>query len=277
MSPTWDAADPPPLPRPTPAQRLRLVLRATALVAATYGLMPLVLLFNLTDGRLTRGAAQTVICLWGRICLRLCGVRLRRHGQPMPHAGAVVSNHAGWIDIFTHLAADRVHFVSKAEVARWPVVGILSRQIDPVYIERRRTGARLHEAQLRERLALGQRLCVFPEGTSSDGLRVLPFRSTLFAALITDGLADMWVQPVSLVYHPRPGLPASFYGWWGSMDFGPHVLAVLALSSGGIVDVVHHPALRVADFADRKALARACEQAVRDGMARHAGGAQPGR
>jgi 1-acyl-sn-glycerol-3-phosphate acyltransferase len=104
----------------------------------------------------------------------------------------------------------------------------------------------------------------FPEGTSSDTRRVLPFKSTLFEAFFDPSLSHMaQIQPVTVIYTPPPGEPPRFYGWWGDMEFGGHLLKLLAARRHGAVEVVYHPALRVADFADRKALAAACEAAVR--------------
>ncbi|MSU90210.1 1-acyl-sn-glycerol-3-phosphate acyltransferase [Rhodobacteraceae bacterium 2CG4] len=280
MSVTWNQAEPPPLRRPRAAERLRMALRLLALFAVTYAGIVFVVLFNLLERLAPLGVAHRITCLWGRICLSLCGVRVRRVGRPMTHRGAVVANHAGWIDIFALLAADRVYFVSKAEVAGWPLVGWLSRQIGTVYIDRRRTAARRQRDQLAERLLAGDRLAFFPEGTSSDGRRVLPFRSTIFAAFETPALRKaLWVQPVTLVYHPAPDLPRSFYGWWGEMGLKEHLTAVFALSRGAEVEVIHHAPLRVDAYPDRKALARACEAAVRRGMEQalaRAGEALPG-
>ncbi len=267
MSVTWNGAEPPAVPSAGPIQTLRMMLRATILIFVTYFGMIFVVLFNLIERIAPLGVAHRITCLWGRICLSLCGLRLQAVGTPMTHHGAIVSNHAGWIDIFTLLTADRVYFVSKAEVARWPVVGILSRQIGTLYIERRRSATKVQAGQMADRLRAGDRLCFFPEGTSTDGRRVLPFRTALFSGLMDEDLRDeIWVQPVTLDYRPAAGLPDAFYGWWGDMGLGPHLKAVFALSSGGVVRVVHHPPLRVADFQDRKALARACEQAVRSGL-----------
>lgn len=264
---TWNGAAPPPLPRPTLAQRAGMMARGAALLFMTYFLMIFVLLFQFIERFWKIGVAHRIIRLWGKLNLRLCGVRLRRVGEPMPHGGAIVANHIGWIDIFTMLSADRLFFVSKAEVARWPVVGILSRQIDPVYIERRRTASRAQEDMLKARLARGDRLCFFPEGTSTDGQRVLQFKSTLFSVFLTEDLREtLWVQPVSLAYRPADHLPRSFYGWWGDMGLGAHLAAVFSLSRGGEVHAVFHPPLRARDFADRKALAAACEAAVRAGL-----------
>jgi 1-acyl-sn-glycerol-3-phosphate acyltransferase len=95
----------------------------------------------------------------------------------------------------------------------------------------------------------------------------LPFKTTLFAAFFAEGLRDIaHIQPVTLIYHAPRGEPARYYGWWGDMEFGPHLLKTLAAKRQGVVEVVYHTPLRVADFADRKALAAAAEDAVRAGL-----------
>jgi lyso-ornithine lipid O-acyltransferase len=99
-------------------------------------------------------------------------------------------------------------------------------------------------------------MVIFPEGTSTDGRRVLPFKSALFGCSSRLTLHDrLWVQPVSIVYRAPTGLPAGLLRLVGHMDFGAHLRDVLALSRGGRVEVVFHPPLRAADFAGRKALA----------------------
>ena len=70
-------------------------------------------------------------------------------------------------------------------------------------------------------------------------------------------------------YHAPDGADPRFYGWWGDMEFGPHLLATLAAARQGGVQVIYHPPVRVADFADRKALAKAMEEQVRAGLAQH--------
>ncbi len=122
---------------------------------------------------------------------------------------------------------------------------------------------------LRSRIADDQLLCLFPEGTSTDGLRVLPFKTSLFSTFFVDGQgADIQVQPVSVRYHTSAPdrLPKDLYGWWGSMGFEKHIWDVLTLSFGGSVDVVFHPAVTASAFDDRKALANACQTAVAGGF-----------
>ena len=184
------------------------------------------------------------------------------HGRPMRRGGAVVANHASWLDIFTLNAAQRVYFVSKSDVRDWPGIGWLARATGTVFIERRATEARVHRDMISERLAVGHKLLFFPEGTSTDGRGVLPFRSTLFDAFFRAGDGDLTIQPVTVVYTAPPGQDPRFYGWWGEMDFGPHLLKLLAAPRQGSVDVTYHPPLKVRDFANRKALARRAEEIV---------------
>jgi 1-acyl-sn-glycerol-3-phosphate acyltransferase len=106
----------------------------------------------------------------------------------------------------------------------------------------------------------------FPEGTSSDGRRVLPFKPTLFAAFFAKGLREsLSIQPVTVVYRGVDGDPRQ-YGWWGDMDFGPHLLSTLAAAKQGSVTIVYHPPVRIRDFHDRKVLARKMEETVRGGL-----------
>jgi len=187
-------------------------------------------------------------------------------GEVMARDGACVANHGSWLDIFALNASKRIYFVSKDEVADWPGIGWLARATGTVFIRRDRREARAQAQVFEDRLKMGHRLLFFPEGTSTDGRRVLAFTPTLFAAFFAPGLNDMHVQPVTLAYHAPPGTDPAHYGWWGSMGFGAHLLRMLAAPRHGSVEVIYHAPLRVADFADRKALARAAEAAVRTGL-----------
>ncbi|MFV2003288.1 MAG: lysophospholipid acyltransferase family protein [Paracoccaceae bacterium] len=208
-----------------------------------------------------------IIRYWAWIGLWCCGLKLEVEGKPMPHGGAIVANHSTWIDIFTlHAVADLV-FVSKAEVGSWPFIGFLARLTDTVFIERRQNAAKEQQEILKQRVASGDRLCIFPEGTSTDGTLVLRFKSSLFGALqVQIPGSDIRVQPASVVYLPRRDLPRRFYGWWGDMGFGEHLLSVFAKSRCGRVRVVLHPPVRADDFATRKLLAAHCEKVVREGF-----------
>jgi 1-acyl-sn-glycerol-3-phosphate acyltransferase len=265
---SWDELDPPKLPEPSLKGRIAAPLRAVAAAVVTAVLLLFYLLFKAVERIFPRlRGRERVQRLWARVVARLAGLRVRVSGQPMQQGGALVSNHISWSDIFVLVGAARMNFVAKAEVRRWPGIGPVAALCDTVFVERRRTAARAQASELRGRMLRGERLMFFPEGTSTDGRRVLPFHSTLFAAVTAEGLRDVaWVQPVSVIYHAPPGLPAEFYGWWGDMSFGAHVWSVLQLSFGGEAEVVFHPPVRVADMPDRKALARWSWRAVEEGV-----------
>ncbi len=262
----WVEDQPPPW-SPRLGDRLRILRRVLLIGGLTYGSLAVLLLARLVERPLC-GADRPVtphvtrfVC---RNALRLMGLRLTVSGRPMAEHGSTVANHGSWLDIFVLNASDCVYFVSKSEVARWPGIGWLARATGTVFIARKGSEAKAQERLFRQRLHAGHRLVFFPEGTSTDGCRVLPFKSTLFAAFMADGLRDgLHVQPVTLVYRPPQGADPRFYGWWGEMEFAPHFLRVMAQAPQGAVQVTYHPPLRVADFADRKSLAAAAEAAVR--------------
>lgn len=267
---TWSKENVSVLPEPSLAGRIAGMLRIGCILSLTLVCVVLFLAGRFLRGWLGRwivfhfGVAR----FWARANLWLTGLRLVVHGEPIP-GGALMANHSSWIDILALRATRLMYFVSKAEVANWPGVGFITRITGTVFIERKRTEVKRQEAVLRSRISQDQLLCLFPEGTSTDGQRVLPFKSSLFSTFFVDGKgADILIQPVTLHYRAPRGdkIPGDFYGWWGSMGFEKHIWDVVTLSFGGQVDVMFHPAVSASDFSDRKSLAEACQQAVSQGF-----------
>lgn len=272
-SPFWFSPEPEPsLPPLSLADKARVVLRALPIGLVLFGGLLLLLLLRLIERPLfglRRPVTPYLTRLACRVTLMIFGLRYKVTGTPMQGEGAIVANHAGWMDIFTLNAAQQIYFVSKAEVASWPAIGWLARATGTVFIRRKGSDAVAQKNLFEARLRAGHRLLFFPEGTSTDSLRVLPFKSTLFAAFFTDGLRDVLsIQPVSLVYTAPAGQDPRFYGWWGEMDFGPSLLRMLAAPRHGAAEVIFHDPVRVSDFADRKALTAHCEAKVREGLER---------
>jgi len=244
-----------------------VVLRGLPLAILVFGGLMILLMVRLIERPLygvRRPITPFISQFVCRHAFRILGIGFRASGELMTQRGAVVANHSSWLDIFALNARKRVYFVSKAEVANWPGIGWLARATGTVFIERDRKKAREQTKLFEERLSGGHKLLFFPEGTSTDNLRVLPFKSTLFAAFFTDELRDfMYVQPVSVIFHAPKGQPDRFYGWWGDMDFAPHLLKTLGARRQGSVELIYHAPARVSDFANRKELASYCEEAVR--------------
>jgi len=271
MSVTWEGDAPPPPPRKLDlGDWLRVIRRGGPMLLLLAICFPLLLLLRLPE-RLVFGLNRPVtpfitqfVCIWS---CRLMGLRRRVIGAPMAQRGAFVANHSSWLDIFTLNASKRLYFVSKAEVRGWAGIGWLARGTGTVFIRRDRAEAAAQTRLFEDRLRAGHKLLFFPEGTSTDSRRVLPFKTTLFAAFFSDRLRDiLWVQPITLRYHAPEGADPRFYGWWGEMEFGASLLQILAAPRQGAVDVIYHAPLKVSEFADRKPLARAAEAKVRAGF-----------
>jgi 1-acyl-sn-glycerol-3-phosphate acyltransferase len=242
-------------------------IRIVLMAVVCYGGLALLLLLRLIEAPLFRPDRPVTphitraVC---RLCLMILGLRYRVRGQPMRARGAVVANHSSWLDIFALNACQSVYFVSKAEVADWAGIGWLARATGTVFIARDPKQAKAQQAEFEARIRAGHKLMFFPEGTSTDGLGVLPFKPTLFAAFFTHGLEHvMQIQPLTVIYRGPKGRAARFYGWWGDMVFAPHFLTVATQWPQGSIEVVFHAPVAVDAFADRKALARHCEDVVR--------------
>lgn len=266
MSHTWRGAEPPPARPFGPGDWWRVLRRGGPLVVVTFGGLVLHLALRLVECAFHDQRRPWTPHVTRMVCianLRLLGIPARWQGEAAPAPTVLVANHSSWLDIFALNAGQTLVFVSKSEVARWPGIGWLARATGTVFIQRDRRETAAQVAVLRARLAGGERLAFFPEGTSSDGLRVLPFKPALFAAFA--GTEGLQIQPVTIRWHAPEGEDVRFYGWWGDMDFGPHLLRVLAQKGQGRLQVIRHAPIAAAD-ANRKVLAARAEEAVRAGL-----------
>jgi 1-acyl-sn-glycerol-3-phosphate acyltransferase len=182
-----------------------------------------------------------------------------------------VCNHASYADISIIGAHIRGCFVAKAEVANWPLFGICAKLSRTVFVDRRARYAREQAEEMKRRFQKGDRLILFAEGTSSDGNRVLPFRSSLFATaeIEVDG-KPVTVQPVSLAYARLDGIPMGrhlrpFFAWYGDMDMFSHLWGIVGVGRSTVVLEFHKP-VSIRDFPDRKALAAHCQAVVAAGV-----------
>lgn len=213
-----------------------------------------------------------------QVC-RLLGLRIEVEGKvACDRPVLLVANHASWLDIPVLSAVAPVSFVAKKEVSSWPFVASLARLQRSVFVDRaRRAAVGAAAGEMLARLAQGDTLVLFAEGTSSDGNRVLPFLTSLFAAAKPSGKGgqqapEAVVQTLSLVYTRLHGIPLSradrpFVGWYGDMEMRSHAWHLL---KAGPLDVRIRigPPVPLASFADRKDLARQSEAEVREHVVR---------
>jgi len=264
----WHSEDDPQLDKLDAIGWALAFFRFVGLAVVIYGLMIVLAVTRLLETPFKkRLVSPFIVQMACKASLVVLGLKVTTSGRPMRHKGAMVSNHASWLDIFTLNAVQRGFFVSKSEVHGWPLIGLIARSTGTVFIQRKASDAKVQKSQFEQRLITGDRLIFFPEGTSTDSLRVLPFKSTLFAAFFEPHLRKtMWIQPVTVNYFAPKGQDARFYGWWGDMEFAPHFLMSLGAKRQGRVEIRFHEPVKVADFADRKSLARHCEDRVRGGL-----------
>lgn len=280
-------------------------IRAGSLLVGFFGmtlpLMPLQAAFLRFNPKL----ARTFPNWYHRKVCRLLGVKLRIEGEVVADQPVlIVSNHTSWLDIPVISAVAPVSFVAKKEVGRWPFVSWLAKLQRTVFVDRqKRTAAAASAQEIADRLASGDKLVLFAEGTSSDGNRVLPFKTSLFAAAIPGksrrqktedpsensaseasagqpaAASPVLVQTLTIAYTHLHGIPMEradrpIVGWYGDMEMGSHAWKLL---KAGPLDATIRigPPVPLTDFADRKQLARHSEDEIRATLIRILRGLAP--
>ncbi|MFC7691992.1 lysophospholipid acyltransferase family protein [Paeniroseomonas aquatica] len=244
--------------------RFRAIRRIVTVLAWTLLAIPIQALLLLLPGRpkvVFARVYHAVLC-W------LIGLRVQVVGQPAAGPTLFVSNHSSWLDVLVLGGVIEACFVAKAEVGTWPLVRTVARLGRTVFVSRSRGRTGSEAGDIKARLAAGDSLILFPEGTSNDGARTLPFRSSFLA---TAGSARQ-VQPVSLVYDRLGGLPACrrdrpLFAWYGDMEIGSHFWRLVRRSGARATVVLHQP-FAPAEMPDRKAMALATWATVSAGADR---------
>lgn len=251
-------------------------------LALTLPLMPVQALLVRSGSK----RARTFPHWYHRQVCRLLGIRLHIEGQVDPKRPVLlIANHSTWLDIPVLSAVAPLSFVAKREVSTWPFVSSLARLQRTVFVDRtRRTAVGQTAGEITQRLSAGDTIVLFAEGTSSDGNRVLPFMTSLFAAAkpaARDAAEaekagaqekQAVVQTLSAVYTHLHGIPVGRDGrpriaWYGDMEMRSHAWELL---KAGPLDVTIRisPPVPLTSFADRKELARHSEAQVREGVVR---------
>jgi 1-acyl-sn-glycerol-3-phosphate acyltransferase len=254
-------------------------LRAAWLLVIFLAMTLLLLPVQVIAVRLGLGLRRRLPRFYHRIVCRLIGLRVSVTGTPVEGGVLMAANHLGWLDIPILSTIAPLSFVAKQEVGSWAFFGTLARLQRTIFIRRERAKAAEDRDTIRRRLAAGETLVIFPEGTSSDGNRVLPFKSSLFsAAELTLGedaahhVRHVPVQPVSVAYVGLHGMPMGretrpFFAWYGDMELVPHFWEAFWMGPIDVAVELHKP-VTIDEAGDRKRLAAAVETAVRAGVIR---------
>jgi lyso-ornithine lipid O-acyltransferase len=217
--------------------------------------------------------AERLPLFYHRLAGRILGFDTTVIGTPTSARPALfVANHTSYVDIEIFGGVVDASFIAKSEVKRWPLFGWLARLQRTVFVDRRAHTTHHQRDALVERLKEGARLILFPEGTSDDGTRVLPFKSALFAAVHGAHLKHpVTIQPVSIAYVSLDGMPLGrffrpYFAWYGDMELASHLWEMVGFGRVGVTVEFHAP-VSIAEFPTRKALAEHCWRVVSAGVA----------
>lgn len=251
------------------AGAIRIVLMLFTLTVVTLCLLP----FQAFAAWLKRFWHKSLPMFWQGLACRLLGFRVHSKGKMATDRPLLlVANHSSWSDILVLGSCGRMSFVAKSEVKNWPLFGTLAYLQNTIFIERHdKNKAKAQAKAIADRLREGDVMVLFPEGTTSDGNQILPFKSSLFGAakvaLGSDPEDHVLVQPVSISYTKLHGIAMGRYhrpiaGWPGTIALLPHLRGVLF--AGAIdVEVRFGEPQRVTKVTNRKVLARKVEAEIR--------------
>lgn len=213
--------------------------------------------------------------IWHRIICRAFGIKVIVLGKPHTEGQAIfVGNHLSYLDIPAIGSVLKCSFVAKKDVADWPVFGTLARLQQTGFIDRSRSAARNERSAIGSMIEDGKTLVIFPEGTSTDGREVLPFKSSLFSLMLQGENPGLVIQPFTVSLRSANGQSPhtqevrDIYAWHRDMDTElPVHLWRFAKSRGAVIVLHFHPALKAETHTDRKALAKICHERVALGLA----------
>jgi len=223
-------------------------------------------------------ARRRIVRTWHVAAARIVGIHIRAQGQIAPAGTLIATNHVSYIDVIALGALTEATFVAKASVAQWPVIGFLARLVNTLFVDRSSTHCLGQIKAIAAALDDRQSVVLFPEGTSTAGRVVLPFKSTLFAAAQSAGAEvargtprSVTVQPVTIAYVKNihgwdlPIDERRIHPWVGDDELVPHLWAMLK-HPGVVADVLFHAPVAADAFASRKELAEHCRRASAHGL-----------
>ncbi|MDX5592015.1 lysophospholipid acyltransferase family protein [Pseudovibrio sp. SPO723] len=211
--------------------------------------------------------------VWHRIASTLMGIRVHQEGGAVDHRPLLITaNHCSWLDIVVLGRTMPLSFIAKSEVAGWPIFGLFAKLQRTIFVNRsRRSDTGKVTREVADRMASGDAIVLFAEGTSSNGNQVLPFRSALIGAVhhaMGDGEGDKaWVQPLAISYTHLHGMPMGRFwrphvAWYGDMELPGHLW--MLLKEGGLdVHLTWGEPIPLVGTFNRKQLTSELENTVR--------------
>jgi len=240
-----------------------IFLRLTIFLLLTLALLPLqfIIVFFI------KNYAYIIPYFYHKICLRIFGIKIKTFGKVSINSPILlISNHASYLDIIILGSLFKTSFIAKKEISKWPLLGILAKLQNTIFIDRRVSSLKNQENQIIKHLNEKKNLVIFPEGTSSDGNRVLPFKSSLFNIFEKNLNSKILVQTITIVYKKINGIPMNRIErknitWHSNMDLIPNIFNVLKKLSIEVEVIFNDEFLPSKEY-DRKKLALHCWEKI---------------
>ena len=240
-----------------------IFLRLIIFLLLTLALLP----FQFIIVFFIKNYAYIIPCFYHKICLRIFGIKIKTFGKVSINSPILlISNHASYLDIIILGSLFKTSFIAKKEISKWPLLGILAKLQNTIFIDRRVSSLKNQENQIIKHLNEKKNLVIFPEGTSSDGNRVLPFKSSLFNIFEKNLNSKILVQTITIVYKKINGIPMNRIErknitWHSNMDLIPNIFNVLKKLSIEVEIIFNDEFLPSKEY-DRKKLALHCWEKI---------------
>ena len=213
----------------------------------------------------TKKVSQNIVQIFHKLVLWLANIKVEVIGNRNLNNEPTlfVSNHLSYLDIPVLGSTLNGRFIAKEEISKWPVIGYLSKVGNTIFINRNLKFLRTNKSIIFDHISRGDNIILFPEGTTSDGIRVIRFKSSLFTSLEQKNIL---IQPIVVKYKSINGMPLNRWlkpiiAWYGDMDLKPHLVNILKLFSIK-VKIIFLPALNGRDFTNRKDMTSTLHHAI---------------
>ena len=229
----------------------------------------LMILISVVLGRFFLFLKNWLPVIFHRLLIWLLSIKIEYVGdfKKAVSCNLFISNHISYLDIPILGSMAPLRFVAKSEVKHWPILGLLSKLASTIFIKRVRSNSLFQKNKIFTLLSEGKKLLIFPEGTTSDGNRVLPFKSSIFSALENKNFI---IQPLIIIYSDLNGIPINRWlrpliAWYGNMEFIPH-LSVLKNIKSIQVKIIYLKPISTINFSNRKELSNYLEQQIHEAL-----------
>ncbi|MBL8641386.1 MAG: 1-acyl-sn-glycerol-3-phosphate acyltransferase [Alphaproteobacteria bacterium] len=221
-----------------------------------------------------KGKASYVLPrIWHKGMCKIIGLKVQIRGTPVHEKQLIyISNHLSYLDIPVIGSVLKASFIGKDDIAGWPIIGHLAKAQQTAFISRTSRNAKKVANALDVMLADGKSLILFPEGTSSTGETVLPFKSSLFSIAQPKNLPVIPIQPFIIDLIDADGKPLTpqtrdYYAWYADMEFAPHIW-IFMQTKGATVRLTFLDVITPKEGQDRKELCRIVEEQISSGLNR---------